>query len=194
LYLPNILQDIFIDLSLKISVFGRKHEDFRPLKHYSIILHLKLSQTSHHFQNTIRKRPMRSITELFEFLSNCNKETILAELNDHCNRLVQKNGTKSTRPFKIDIENLNTLFRMSEWYMSEELPKLIDELNPKPEVDELMTVEEVAQYLKVTQACVYNLIKKGKLKKIEISTVDKPGARPAIRIWKSEVDRFLDGK
>lgn len=34
---------------------------------------------------------MRSITELFEFLSNCTKETILPELNDHCNHLVQKN-------------------------------------------------------------------------------------------------------
>jgi len=36
-------------------------------------------------------------------------------------------------------------------------------------------------------------LKKGKLKKIESSTGDKPGVRPAGRIWKSEVDRFLDG-
>jgi hypothetical protein len=37
---------------------------------------------------------------------------------------------------------------------------------------------------------VYNLIKTGKLKKIGISSVDKPGAREAIRIWKLEVDRY----
>ncbi len=137
---------------------------------------------------------MRSISELFEFLSNCNKETILTELNDHCNRLVQKNGTKSTTPFKIDVENLNTLFRLSEWCLSEELPRLIEEKNPNKGQDELMTVEEVSKYMKITQAMVYTLLKKGKLKKCGVSSVDKPGARESIRIRKSEVDRFLDGK
>lgn len=38
---------------------------------------------------------MRSLSEMFEFLSNCNTETIITELNEHCNHLVQKNGTKS---------------------------------------------------------------------------------------------------
>jgi hypothetical protein len=73
---------------------------------------------------------MRSITELFEFLNHCDKETLLKELNDHCDRLVQKNGIKSIRLFKIDVENLNALFRLSEWYLSEELPRMIDEKNP----------------------------------------------------------------
>jgi hypothetical protein len=36
--------------------------------------------------------------------------------------------------------------------------------------------------------------KNGKLKKSEISTVDKPGAHPSVKIRKSEIDRFLDGK
>lgn len=82
---------------------------------------------------------MRSITELFEFLTNCNKETILIELTDHCDRLVQKNGTKSNKPFKIDVENLNTLFRLSEWYLSDELPKMMEEKNPNKGQDEIMT-------------------------------------------------------
>jgi len=50
-------------------------------------------------------------------------------------------------------------------------------MNPKSGGDEILTVEGVLQYLKVTPATVYNLINKGKLKKIEISTVDKPGAK-----------------
>jgi len=136
---------------------------------------------------------MRSISELFEFLSNCDKDTILTELTDHCNRLVQKNGTKSIQPFIIDVENLNTLFRLSEWYLSEELPRLIDVLNPKPMVDEIMTVEGTALYMKLTPATIYTLINKGKIKKIEISSVDKPGARPALRIRKSEIEKFLGG-
>lgn len=57
-----------------------------------------------------------------------------------------------------------------------------------------MTDEGAALYMKITPATVYNLINKGKLKKIKISTVDKPGARPAVRIRKSEVDRYLDGR
>ncbi len=134
---------------------------------------------------------MRSISELFEYLSNCDKETIFTELNDHCSRIIKKNGTKSIQPFKIDVENLHTLSRLSEWYLSEELPRLIDELNPKPVVDEIMTVEGAALYMKVTPACVYTLIKKGKLKKVVISSIDKPGARESIRIWKSEVDKYL---
>jgi hypothetical protein len=136
---------------------------------------------------------MRNISELFEFMSNCNKETILTELTDHCSRLVQKNRTKSIQPFKMDVENLHTLSRLSEWFLSEELPRLIDEMNPKPEMDEIMTVKESALYMKITPATVYTLINKGKLKKIEISSVDKPGARPAIRIRKSEIDKFLGG-
>jgi excisionase family DNA binding protein len=137
---------------------------------------------------------MRNLSEMFEFLSNCDKEALMNELTDHCSRIIQKNESKSIRPFKIDIENLSTLFRLTEWYMETELPRMIEEKTPKSSVDEIMTVEEVALYMKVTQATVYNLINKGKLKKIEISTVDKPGVRPAIRIRKSEVDRYLDGR
>jgi hypothetical protein len=135
---------------------------------------------------------MRALSELFEFLSNCDKETIITELYDHCDRIIQKNGTKSIKPFKFDVENLNTLFRLSEWYLSEELPRLIEEKNPQREGDEIMTVEEVGLYLKVTPAMVYNIIKKGKLKTMGISTIDKPGGRELKRIRKSEVDRYLD--
>lgn len=134
---------------------------------------------------------MRSLTEMFEFLKNCDKETLLNELNDHCDRLIQKNGIKSIRPFKIDVENLNTLFRLSEWYSEKELPRLIEEKNPNQGGDEVMTVEQVANYTKLTSAMIYKLIKTGKLKKIGISGIDKPGSRETIRVWKSEVDGYL---
>ncbi|MFH1159426.1 MAG: helix-turn-helix domain-containing protein [bacterium] len=67
------------------------------------------------------------------------------------------------------------------------------ELVIEPESDEIMTVEETARHLKTTTQTIYTLIKKGKLNKIEISTVDKPGARPIIRIKKSDVDDYLKG-
>ena len=54
-----------------------------------------------------------------------------------------------------------------------------------------MTVEGTARYMKITSATVYNLINKGKIKKIESSSIDKPGARPTIRIRKSEIDSYL---
>ena len=47
--------------------------------------------------------------------------------------------------------------------------------------------------MKVTQATIYHFIKKGKLKKIEISTADKPGVSGAVRIRKSEVEMYLGG-
>jgi hypothetical protein len=55
---------------------------------------------------------------------------------------------KSIIPYKIDTENLNTLFRLSEWYLLEELPKMIEEKNPNAGVDVLMTVEDVSKYMK----------------------------------------------
>lgn len=137
---------------------------------------------------------MRALSELFEFLTNCDKETIITELYDHCDRIIQKNGTRSEEPFKFDVENLHTLFRLSEWYLEKELPRMIEEKNPKTGGDEIMTVEEVGLYLKVTPAMVYNLIKKGKLKTCGLSTIDKPGGRELKRIRKSEVDKYLDRK
>ena len=49
-------------------------------------------------------------------------------------------------------------------------------------MNEIMTVIGAALYMKITPTTVYNLINKGKLKKMEISTVDKPGVSPAVRI------------
>ena len=137
---------------------------------------------------------MRNFFELFEFLSHCDKETLFVELKDHCDQLLKKNGTQSIKKFKIDIENLNTLFRISEWYHEKELPRMIEEMNSKSEGDEIFTVEEASLYMKSTPAHVYNLINKGKLKKADFSAVDKPGARKLSRIRKSVIDRFFDGK
>ena len=71
---------------------------------------------------------------------------------------------------------------------------MIEEKNPKKEGNEIMTVDGAAQYMKITPAIVYNLLKKGKIRKREISTVDKPGARPIVRVGKSDIDNYLDGK
>jgi len=32
---------------------------------------------------------MRNLCELFEFLSNCDKGTLLNEVTDHCHRIIQ---------------------------------------------------------------------------------------------------------
>jgi len=63
----------------------------------------------------------------------------------------------------------------------------------EPKGDEIMTVEETAHYLKTTTQTIYRLVKKGKLDKMGISTVDKPNARASIGIRKKELDRFLKG-
>ena len=70
---------------------------------------------------------------------------------------------------------------------------MIEEKDLKKEGDEFMTVDGAALYMKITPATFYNLIKKGKLRKIEISTVDKPEIRPTVRSRKSYMDWFLDG-
>ncbi|MEI6060932.1 MAG: helix-turn-helix domain-containing protein [Bacteroidota bacterium] len=137
---------------------------------------------------------MRNISELFEFLSHCDKETLFTELNIHCDRLLKNKGTESTKLFKFDIENLNTLCRMSEWYLGNELSRMIEDKNSNSEKDEIMTVEETALYTKTTSAHIYNLVDKGKLKSADFSTIDKPGARKLIRIRKSEIDGFFNGK
>jgi hypothetical protein len=55
-------------------------------------------KTSSSFPDKIRKSDMRSITELFEFLRNCDKEALLKEFDVHCDCLIQKvdSGTKYT--------------------------------------------------------------------------------------------------
>jgi len=90
---------------------------------------------------------MRNISELFEFLSHCDKEILFTELNIHCDRLLKNNGTKSTLQFKFDVENLNSRFRLSEWYLSVELPKMIEKKFPSNESNEILTVEGAALFI-----------------------------------------------
>ena len=104
---------------------------------------------------------------------------------------------KNDRPeifFRFDIERLNTLNRISEWFIEKEFPKLIGEKKPQSNPNEILTIEEVALMLKRTPQTIYKLIKKGKLQKVEISTIDKPGVTPKIRVRRGEVERWLDGK
>ena len=134
---------------------------------------------------------MRTLSELFEFISHCDNDTILKEVRLHCQRVIKENEKDSTIKIKMDVERLNTLFRLMEWYFHSKVPGLIDEILP-PQKDELMTVKDVSVFLKTTTITVYSLIKKGKLSTCEISTMDKPMGRPILRIWKSEVLKYLE--
>ena len=136
---------------------------------------------------------MKNFSEFFEFLSHCNHQTIIDELREHGNRILD---TKKDNPdilFRFDIERLNTLNRLSEWFIETEFSKMMGERKPQTNPDEILTVEEVAQIIKFTEQTVYKLIKKGKLQSVEISTIDKPGVKPKIRVKRGEVERWLDG-
>jgi hypothetical protein len=135
---------------------------------------------------------MKNLSEMFEFLKNCENETILTEIKNHCQRLNREHGINSSIRFKLDIEKINTLQRLSEWCLIEEFKN--NEIKENPTVDDIMTVEETAKYLKTTTQTIYTLVNKGKLDKCEISTVDKPGARPIIRIRRSDVEDYLRKK
>ena len=123
---------------------------------------------------------MRNISEFFEFLSNCNHQTIVDEIREHCNRIIDTKNNKPEILFRFDIERLNTLTRISEWFIEKKFPKMNQKNQSNP--DEILTVEKVAQILKVTPQTVYKLIKKGKIQKVEISTIDKTGVTPKIRV------------
>ena len=128
---------------------------------------------------------MRALSELFEFLSHCDNPTLLEEIREHGRRIADTNSRfQSEIVFRFDLEKLNTLLRLSEYYLSVELPRIIKEQEKQSNPDEL--------YLKVTTQTVYTLLSKGKLKRVEISTVDRPGVRPAVRIRKMELERFLE--
>ena len=135
---------------------------------------------------------MKNLSEMFEFLKNCENETILKELKNHCQKLNHDYGENASIKFKLDIEKISTLQGFSEWCLTEEFK--IDEIKEKTTMDDIMTVEETAKYLKTTTQTIYTLVNKGKLDKCEISTVDKPGARPLIRIRRTDIEDFLSGK
>ena len=137
---------------------------------------------------------MRALSELFEFLSHCDNTILLDEIREHGRRITDTNSRfQSETVFRFDLEKLNTLLRLSEYYLSIELPRILKEQEKQSNPDELLTVKEVARFLKVSTVTVYGLLKKGLLKKIEISTVSKPGNISKVRVRKLELERFLEG-
>lgn len=137
---------------------------------------------------------MRALSELFEFLSHCDNPILLNEIREHGRRITDTNSRfQSETVFRFDLEKLNTLLRLSEYYLSIELPRILKEQEKQSNPDELLTVKEVARFLKVSTVTVYGLLKKGLLKKIEISTVSKPGNISKVRVRKLELERFLEG-
>jgi hypothetical protein len=135
---------------------------------------------------------MKNLSEMFEFLKNCENETILKEIKNHCQRLNREHGDNASIKFKMDIEKICTLQRLSDWCLTEEFKNNV--IEEKHTMDDIMTVEETAKYLKTTTQTIYTLVNKGKLDKCEISTVDKPGARPTIRIRRTAVESYLNSK
>ena len=136
---------------------------------------------------------MKNLCEIFEYLSFCDSEAIVKEIRSYCNRLIENHGNKSEMVMKLDVERLNTFLRLAEFLQTSELPKILKEIQNQYNPDEILTVEEVAKILKVTPSTVYTLVKKGKMRKVEISTVDKPGVNPKIRIRRKDVEGFLEG-
>ncbi len=137
---------------------------------------------------------MRNFSEFFEFLSHCNHQTIIDELREHGYRIIETKKDKPDILFRFDIERLNTLNRISEWFLEKEFPKMMNDKKPLKDPDEILTVEEVGKILKMRSQTVYKLIKKGKIQKIEITTIDKPGVTPKIRVRRGEVERYLGGR
>jgi len=137
---------------------------------------------------------MRNFSEFFEYLSYCNHQTMVDEIREHCNRIIDTKKDKPDILFRFDIERLNTLNRISEWFFETEFPKMMGERKPQTNPDEILTVEEVALMVKLTPQTIYKLIKKNKIQKVEVSTIDKPGVIPKIRVKRGEVERWLDGK
>jgi len=136
---------------------------------------------------------MKHLSEIFEYLSFCDSETIVKEIQSYCSRIVENQGKKAELSMKLDVERLNTFLRLAEFLQTSELQRIIKSQQGQINPDEILTVEEVAKMLKVTPSTVYTLVKKGKMKKMEISTVDKPGVTPKIRIRRKDVEGYLDG-
>ncbi|MGA3014089.1 MAG: helix-turn-helix domain-containing protein [Bacteroidales bacterium] len=135
---------------------------------------------------------MKNFIEMFEFLSNCDSKTMLVEINEYAQYLLKQCKNDAEINFLTNIGKVIELNRLTEWYCTNRFNELL--YGKEKSEDVIMTVEGAADYLKTTDTTVYALLKKGKIRKIEISTVDKPGARPIVRIRKSDIDNYLNGK
>ena len=135
---------------------------------------------------------MKNFIEMFEFLSNCDSKTILSEIDEYAKYLIKNGKNDSEINFLINIGKIKELNRLTEWYFTNRFNELLN--GKEKEEDEIMTVEGAADYMKTTETTIYALLKKGKIRKREISTVDKPGARPIVRVRKSDIDNYLNGK
>ena len=135
---------------------------------------------------------MKNFIEMFEFLSNCDSKTMLAEIDEYAQYLLKQGKNDSEINFLTNIGKISELNRLAEWYFTNSFNELL--YGKEKAEDGIMTVEEAADYLKTTETTVYALLKKGKIRKIEISTVDKPGARPIVRIRKSDINNYLNCK
>jgi hypothetical protein len=71
---------------------------------------------------------MKSLCEIFEYLSFCDSEAIVKEIRSYCQRIIDNQGNKSEMVFKLDAERLNTFFMLAEFLQTSELPKILKEI------------------------------------------------------------------
>ena len=129
---------------------------------------------------------MRTLNELFEYLTNSTDESLIKEFNEMGDKLIKQYGTDGDLYYKDSITKLNTLVeKMGHHFRNRFLPKLKTD---KPvEEDELLNVEQVSKILKTSKQTINTMIKKGKIKTINFTSFDRPNVRGNIRIQRSEL-------
>lgn len=131
---------------------------------------------------------MRNLNELFEYINNSTNETLNQELDEMGKVLIKKHGTSSDLYYKENITKINSLVEKIGHHFRTRFPQLFKMEVDLPNNEEVyLTVEEVSHILNTTKTTVYTMIKKGKIKTINFSSVDKPGVRGNIRIPRSEI-------
>lgn len=131
---------------------------------------------------------MRSLNELFEYLEHSTDETLTKDFDELSYSLIRKHGKdNSDLHYKDKITKLNTLVDKLGYHFRSRFPKLVREDDVPPTDDEYLSVEQVSKILNTTKQTIYTMVKKGKIKTINFSSVDKPGVRGNIRIPKSEI-------
>jgi excisionase family DNA binding protein len=134
---------------------------------------------------------MRSLMELFEYIDNSTDETLIKELDEMSSNLIKKYGDSSDLHYKNNITKLNTLNEKIGYHFRSRFPKLFKMEIDVPDNEEVyLTVEEVSQILHTSKQTIYTMIKKGKIKTINFSSVDKPGVKGNIRISRNEIKKI----
>ena len=131
---------------------------------------------------------MRSLNELFEYIENSTDDTLMKELDEMGVFLIKHYGESSDLKYKDKITKLNTLVEKVGYHFRTRFPRLFKMEVKTPDNEEVyLTVEDVSNILHTSKQTIYTMIKKGKIKTMNFSSVDKPGTKGNIRIPRSEI-------